>query len=161
LGVVSLRCTSKYQFDALFEVRKHMFVNNEITERGLLHKVLEKEARKVTIAERTVWARSIDSALKDASQPSTVMRLRLTQPSVVVAASPALSAVAATLRDEHAVVSRQALDAVRAFMTDGVASPLYGRDPLTAHRAADELRSLVGAGRLARRSREVEHAGAA
>jgi hypothetical protein len=138
-----------------------MFVNNEITERGLLHKLLEKEARTVTTRERRMWAHSIESAIKDAARSSTLVRLRLTQPAVVASAAPALSAVAATLRDAHAVVSREALDAVRRFMTDGADSPLYGRDPLTALRAADELRSDVGAGRIAQRSREVAHAGAA
>jgi hypothetical protein len=138
-----------------------MFANNEITDRGLLHKLLRTEAGKVTTAERRVWAHSIESAIKDAARPSTLVRLRLTHPSVVVAAAPALSAVAATLRDEEDVVSRETLDAVRTFMTDGIDSPLYGRDPLAAHRAADELRRLVVTGRIAQRPREVAHAGAA
>jgi hypothetical protein len=138
-----------------------MFANNEITDRGLLHKLLSTEARKVTTDERRVWAQSIDGAIKDASRPSTLVRMRLTHPAVVLAAAPALSAVAATLRDEEDVVSRKTLDAVRTFMTDGIDSPLFGRDPLAAHRAADELRSLVVAGRFAQRPREVAHAGAA
>ena len=138
-----------------------MFANNEITDRGLLHKLLRTEAGKVTTDERRVWAHSIEGAIKDASRPSTLVRLRLTHPAVVVAAAPALSAVAATLRDEEDVVSRETLDAVRKFMTDGSDSPLYGRDPLAAHRAADELRSLVVTGRTAQRPREVAHAGAA
>jgi hypothetical protein len=139
-----------------------MFANNEITDRGLLHRLLRTEAGKVTTDERRVWADSIEGTIEDASRPSTLVRMRLTHPAVVVAAAPALSAVAATLRDEeHAVVSREALDTVRTFMTDGIDSPLYGRDPLAAHRAADELRNLVVAGRIARRPREVAHAGAA
>jgi hypothetical protein len=138
-----------------------MFANNEITDRGLLHKLLRTEAGNVTTDERRVWAKSIDGAIKDASRPSTLVRMRLTHPAVVLAAAPALSAVAATLRDEADVVSRETLDAVRTFMTDGLDSPLYGRDPLAAHRAADELRSLVVAGRIAQRPREVAHAGAA
>ena len=136
-----------------------MFVNNEITDRGLLHKVLTKAAGKVTMDERAVWARSAEGAVKDASRPSTIVRRRLTHPAVVVAAAPALSAVAATLRDEQAVVSREALDAVRKFLTNGIDSPLYGRDPLAARRAADELRSLVVTGGIAQRFREVAHAG--
>ena len=138
-----------------------MFVNNEITERGLLHKMLEAEAGTVTLDERRVWARSIDGAINDASRPSTFARMRLTHPAVVAAAVPALSAVATTLRDEQEFVSREALDTVRAFLTDGIDSPLYGRDPLAAHRAADELRTLVVSGRIAQRPREVAHAGAA
>lgn len=139
-----------------------MFVNNEITDRGLLHTLLKKEAGKVTMDERTMWAGSIESAIEDASRPSTLVRLRLTQPAVVVAAAQALSAVAVALRDEENVsVSRAGLDAVRAFMTDGVGSPLYGRDPLASRRAAEELRNLVVTGRGAQRSREFAHAGAA
>jgi hypothetical protein len=138
-----------------------MFANNEISDRGLLHKLLKAEAAKVTTDERTVWAESIDRAIKDASRPSTLVRMRITHPAVVIAAAPALSAVAAVLRDADVVVSRDALDAVRTFMTDGIDSPLYGRDPLTAHRAADELRHVVAASRVAQRSREVAHAGAA
>ena len=42
----------------LFEVRKQMFVNNEITDRGLLPQVLGEGAEEVTMDERTVWARS-------------------------------------------------------------------------------------------------------
>ena len=71
-----------------------MFVNNEITDRGLLHKLLRAEARKVTPDERALWAHSIDGAIKDATRPSTILRLRLTHPDVVAAAAPSLSAVA-------------------------------------------------------------------
>ena len=91
-----------------------MFINNEITNRGLLHKLLRKATSEVTMEEREVWARSVDGALKDASQPSTMVRSRLTRPAVVLAAAPALSAVAAVLRDEEVAVSREAIDAVRA-----------------------------------------------
>jgi hypothetical protein len=139
-----------------------MFANTEITDRGLLHKLLRTEAGKVTTDERRVWARSIEGAIKGASRPSTLVRMRLMHPAVVVAAVPALSAVAAALREaENVVVSRDALNAVRTFMTDGANSPLYDRDPLAAHRAADELRDLVVTDRIAKRPREVAHAGAA
>jgi hypothetical protein len=131
-----------------------MFVNNEITDRGLLHKLLKKTAGEVTLDERTVWARSVDNAIKDATQPSTPIRMRLTRPAVVLAAAPALTAVAAELRDEDVIVSREALDAVRSFMTDGIDSPLYGRDPLAAHRAADDLRSLVETDARVKRTHE-------
>lgn len=120
-----------------------MFVNNEITNRGLLHKLLKKAAGEVTMDERKVWARSVDSAIKDISRPSTPIRMRLTRPAVVIGAVPALTAVAAALSDENITVSREALDAVRTFMTDGIDSPLYGRDPLAASRGAEALRSLL------------------
>ena len=131
-----------------------MFVNNEITDRGLLHKLLKKTAGEVTLEERKVWARSVDKAIEDATQPSTPIRMRLTRPTVVLAAAPALSAVAAELRDQDVVVSREALDAVRSFLTDGIDSPLYGGDPLAAHRAADDLRSLVATDARVKRTHE-------
>jgi hypothetical protein len=134
--------TLRSAISTFFEV-KDMFVNNEITDRGLLHRLLKKEAGSITMDEREIWARSADNAIKDATRPSTMVRLRLTRPAVVMTAAPALSAVSAALRDEELAVSRQALDAVRAFMTDGISSPLYGRDPLAAQRAAEALRSLV------------------
>jgi len=137
-----------------------MFANNEITDRGLLHKLLGKATSEVTMDEREVWARSVEGAIKDASRPSTMVRSRLTRPAVVLAAAPALSAVAAVLRDDEVAVSRNAIDAVRAFITDGVDSPLYGRDPLAAHRAADELRSLLPADETVRRAHQAAHANA-
>ena len=123
-----------------------MFANVEITERGLLHRSLERAHEEVTYDERTVWARSIDSAIKEAANTAVPFRSRVAWPGVVLGAAPALVAVAAVLRDEDVVVSREALDAVREFMTDGIDSPLYGRDPLAARRGADALRrSLVSA----------------
>ena len=68
-----------------------------------------------------------------------------------VGAAPALSAVAAALRNEDNAISREGVDAVRAFMTDGIDSPLYGRDPLAARRAADALRRRLVAAEAAQR----------
>jgi hypothetical protein len=122
-----------------------MFVNLEITNRGMLHRLLERVANEVTMDERKMWARSIDGALKDATRSSIPLRNRVARPVVVLAAAPALLAVAGALRDESHTVSREALDAVREFMTDGIDSPLYGRDPLASRRAADVLRRQVAA----------------
>ena len=138
-----------------------MFVNNEITDRGLLHRLLHKVADEVTMDERNSWARTAEGAIKDASRPSTQVRMRLTRPEVVAAAAPSLLSVAAVLRNERIAVSREALDAVRTFLTDGIDSPLYGRDPLAARRGADALRTVVVAGDANARDREVAHAGAA
>jgi hypothetical protein len=137
-----------------------MFVNNEITDRGLFHRLLKKTAGDVTLDEREVWARSVDGAINDASRPSTMVRSRLTRPDVVIAAAPALAAVSAALRDEDATVSREAIDAVRKFITDGIDSPLYGRDPLAARRGADALHALIVAGRSTTRSPQAAHANA-
>ena len=138
-----------------------MFVNNEITSRGLLHKVLAKATREITMDEREVWARSIERALKDAARSRVPLSNRVARPATVVAAAPALTVVAATLRDDNASVSREAIDAVRAFMTDGIASPLFGRDPLAARRGADTLRRLFVAGETATRTPAAQRTTAA
>jgi hypothetical protein len=139
-----------------------MYVNNEITERGLLHRLLDRAAKEVTMDERTVWARSIEGAIKDAARSSVPMRNRVARPIVVLAAAPGLSAVAAALRTVEVGVTREALDAVREFMTNGIDSPLYGRDPLAARRAADALRSLLlGDEARQRASAATQHATAA
>jgi hypothetical protein len=122
-----------------------MFANNEITDRGLLHRLLVRVSNEVTTEERIAWARSIDGAIKEAASPAIPLRNRVASPFVVLGAAPALSAVAAVLRDEDVVVSRESLNAVREFMTNGIDSPLYGRDPLAARRGADALRSRLAA----------------
>ena len=138
-----------------------MFVNNEITDRGLLHRLLKKTTSEVTLDEREVWARSVDGAIKDASRPSTMVRSRLTRPDVVIAAAPSLAAVAAALRDEDATVSRAAIDAVRRFITDGIDSPLYGRDPLAARRGAEARHGLLVTGSAKRAHEDARHTTAA
>jgi hypothetical protein len=130
----------------------HMFVNNELTERGLLHRMLRRVSNEVTTEERTAWARSIDGAIKDAASPTVPLRNRVARPAVVLGAAPALSAVAAALRNEDLVLSRESLDAVREFMLNGVDSPLYGRDPLAARRGADALRRQLVAAEAAQRA---------
>ena len=80
-----------------------MFVNNEITERGLLHRLLVRVSNEVTTEERTAWARSIDGAIKDAASPGVPLRNRVARPAVVLGAAPALSAVAAALRNDDLV----------------------------------------------------------
>ena len=129
-----------------------MFVNNEITERGRLHRLLGRTSEEVTMDERLIWARSIDGAIKDAANGSVPFRSRVARPVVVLGAAPALSGVAAALRNEDLPVSREALDAVRAFMTDGIDSPLYGRDPLAARRGADALRREIVAAKATERA---------
>jgi hypothetical protein len=129
-----------------------MFANNEITDRGLLHRLLVRVSNEVTTEERIAWARSIDGAIKEAASPAIPLRNRVASPFVVLGAAPALSAVAAVLRDEDVVVSRESLNAVREFMTNGIDSSLYGRDPLAARRGADALRRLLVAAEPAERA---------
>ena len=95
--------------------------------------------------ERMTWAHSIDNAIREAAGPAVPFR-RVARPVVVLGAAPALVAVAAELRNEDVVVPREAIEAVRAFMTDGIDSPLFGGDPLAARRGADVLRRRLAAG---------------
>lgn len=37
-----------------------MFVNNEITNRGMVHRLLERVKDEVTMDERNSWARSVE-----------------------------------------------------------------------------------------------------
>jgi hypothetical protein len=135
-----------------------MFANHETSERGLLDRLLGRSHDDVTMDERLIWAHAIDGAIRDAASGSIPFRGRVARPTVVLAAASALVAVAAALRDEDVIVSRDQLAAVRTFMTDGTASPLFGADPLAARRSADLLRARV-TGRVA--SRRAEALGAA
>jgi hypothetical protein len=135
-----------------------MFVNNEITDRGLLHRLLARASNEVTLDERAAWARSIDSAIKDAASPAVPLRNRVARPVVVLSAAPALSAVAAALRNDEVAVTREHIEAVREFMTDGLDSPLYGRDPLAARRGADALRRQFAGGSTAAKRAAVASA---
>ncbi len=131
-----------------------MFVNNEVTERGLLHRLLDRVKDEVTLDERSGLGQLDRRRHQGCREPGDPVRNRVARPAVVLGASPALSAVAVALRDEDLVVSRESLNAVRAFLTDGIDSPLYGRDPLAARRGADALRRrLVSADRGSARDR--------
>ena len=118
-----------------------MFANNEITDRSLLHRLLDRTVREDGMHDRETLARAIDGAIRDAASASVPPRNRIARPIVVLSAASALSAVAGALRDEDVAVTPAALAAVRAFVTDGASSPLYGRDPLVARRDAEALRA--------------------
>ena len=135
-----------------------MIVDNGVTERGPLQRPLERASHEVTLAERRSWAHSIDGAINTAARSTLPMRNRVARPLVVLAAAPALSAVAAALRDADLAVTPEALAAVRTFMTNGIDSPLFGRDPLAARRAADGLRRKLVGSELSRRETAVSAA---
>jgi hypothetical protein len=121
-----------------------MFDNNDSAERRLLHRPVDRDATHgVAMEERTLWAQTIEGAIKDAAGASFPSRSRVARPVVVLGAASALSAVAVALRDEDAAVTPETLAAVRSFMTDGIDSPLYGPDPLAARRDAEALRRRV------------------
>ncbi|HEY3612646.1 MAG TPA: hypothetical protein VGK92_03025 [Gaiellales bacterium] len=120
-----------------------MFANNEITDRGLLHRLLERAGHEDEMESRAAWADTIDGAIRDAASASVPPRNRVARPVVVLSAASALSAVAGALRDDDVELTPATIAAVRSFMTDGAGSPLYGSDPLAARRAAEELRLRV------------------
>jgi hypothetical protein len=122
-----------------------MFANNEITDRGLFHRLLERAGHERAMDDREAWADAIDGAIRDAASAAVPPRNRVARPIVVLSAASALSAVSGALRDGGVEVAPAALAAVRAFMTDGAESPLYGSDPLAARRAAEALRRRVDA----------------
>jgi hypothetical protein len=134
-----------------------MFANNEVTERRRLQRLLDRDASHgVALEERTLWAHTIEGAIKDAAGAAFPARNRIARPVVVLSAASALSAVAAALRDEDVGITPETLAAVRSFMTDGIDSPLYGGDPLAARRDAEALRRRVaGAGIAARTAATV------
>jgi hypothetical protein len=123
-----------------------MFANNEITDRGLFHRLLERAGNENAIADREALADAVDGAIRDAARSSIAPRNRVARPIVVLSAASALSALAAALRDEDVVLEPAAIEAVRGFMTDGARSPLYGGDPLAARRAAEALRLRFASG---------------
>jgi hypothetical protein len=127
-----------------------MFANNGITERGLLHRLLDRNASHgVAMEERRRWAHTIEGAIKDAAGASFPSRNRIARPVVVLGAASALSAIAVALRDEDVAVTPETLAAVRSFMTDGIDSPLYGSDPFAARRVAEVLRRRVAVAAVA------------
>jgi hypothetical protein len=99
---------------------------------------------EVAMDERLAWAHSIDGAIREAAGPASPFHAGPTRPIVVLGAASALAALAADLRDEDVAVERDAIDAIRGFMTDAVDSPLYGRDPLAARRGAALLHRRIG-----------------
>jgi hypothetical protein len=61
------------------------------------------------------------------------------QPRVARACAPALERVATHLRDETSPLPDGPRRALRAFLTDGATSPLYGHDEWAALLAAEEI----------------------
>jgi hypothetical protein len=74
----------------------------------------------------------------------TAVSASVLRPSVATACVPALSRIAETLRDESRPVPDALRRALRAFLTDGARSPLYGRDEWSALLAAEALAERFG-----------------
>jgi hypothetical protein len=93
---------------------------------------------------RRRWAAALERTARDAHRAWQPRGMRPLAPArTVLACEPSLLAVAAALRDEDAHVSTTALDAVVAFLTDGVGSPLYRYDLDAAAFAAERLEAKV------------------
>ncbi|HEX9343392.1 MAG TPA: hypothetical protein VF995_07235 [Actinomycetota bacterium] len=94
-----------------------------------------------SLRERRRWARSIEKLVADANR-RILQRAYwpLANTTAVHRATPALLDVATALRQQDLLVSRDLLGELRAFLTDGGASPLYGNHPIAALWAAEELR---------------------
>ncbi len=94
-----------------------------------------------SMRQRLRWARSLEKAVEEARRPRPPLRLRpILQASVVRACEPALLAIAGALRDQRQPISNTALRQLKAFLTDGFNSPLYGYSPLAARSGAERLR---------------------
>jgi hypothetical protein len=100
------------------------------------------------MTRRRRLARSVTAATK-VERPMTGCKggtyPYLVHPTITVACTPSLQAIATILRDEHHPVAGGFLDAVRTFVSDG-ASPFFGRDSTLARDTAVHLRALVLAG---------------
>lgn len=120
-----------------------MFAHNEISERGLFNRLRERAGREDAMGDRAGLADTIEGAIRDAARTSVPPRHRVARPVVVLSAASALSAVADALRDADAMVTPEAVEELRRFMTDGADSPLYGGDALAARRAAEALRRRI------------------
>ncbi len=95
----------------------------------------------LSLRERRRWARSIDKLMADANRRILHRAYRpLANLAAVHRCTPALLAIAGALREEGLTVSRDTLRELRAFLTDGGASPLYGDHPIAALWVAEDLR---------------------
>ena len=108
-----------------------MSASSEITERGLFHRLLDRVGHEGAMDDRESWADAIEGAIRDAA-----VRAPAAQPRGAARRRPLRRLGALGRRRRAARRGRRRrtgrLDAVRAFMTDGAGSPLYGRDPLAA-----------------------------
>ena len=95
---------------------------------------------RLPVDDRPVLLASIDAMGRRAQRriPHSTS-LSVLRPSVATACLPALSRIAEILRDETGDIPDGLRRALRAFLTDGAASPLYGRDEWSALLAAEEL----------------------
>ena len=76
-----------------------MSVNTEISERGLFHRLEGPRKQRGHTRRAPFMGASIDHAISDAARSNLPLRYRVARPRVVLAAAPALVAVAAVLRN--------------------------------------------------------------
>ena len=101
-----------------------------------------------SLASRERLAHSIDGAIHDARSPQppwALYRWQIFRPRVINAAAPALTEIAAVLRDPTRDVPADAMARLRWLLTEGAVSPLHGVDPGEAAAACtDVLAQLRG-----------------
>ncbi len=97
--------------------------------------------------ERLTLSRGLDRVVRGPEGRGYIRDLYpIVRPAVARAVQAPLGNVQAVLLDESAVVPAPALAAVRRFLTDGAASPLYGTSIDAAVRAASSLEQAVMTG---------------
>ena len=96
--------------------------------------------------ERAQLSRALERIV-DGPKGRGVIRLLypIVRPTVARECEPALRGVISALRDEQRAVAPESLDAVRRFVTEGAASPLYGPSAAAAAAAARALELRVQA----------------
>lgn len=106
-----------------------------------------------SMRRRQAWGRSVQRLLDDASRSSPASHFPhpdweaplLLRTEVILACRPQLLAIIGALGNEQQPISAAAVRQLKTFVTDPSASPLFGGDPRSARRAAEQLkRSFTG-----------------
>jgi hypothetical protein len=110
-------------------------------------------AKLAGMRRRHPWAQAVQQLVGSASRSASAARIPrpdweaplLLSTKVVKAARPELLAVKEALLDTRRPISAAAVQQLKTFLSDPTASPLFGRDPIIARRAATQLQRSVAA----------------
>lgn len=108
----------------------------------LLRAMLRGERATAALRARHQLARGLDHVVDEAARRRFLTR-SLVDPAVAAACTPSAINMARILRDAGRDIQPEGLVAIRAFLTDGYASPLYRRDPTTAFLAIAALEDAL------------------
>ena len=106
-----------------------------------------------SMRRRQAWTQSVQRLLDSASRSSPASQFPhpdwegplLLRTEVILACRSELLAIIGALGDERQPISSAAVRQLKTFVTDPGASPLFGSDPRSARRAAEQLqRSFTG-----------------